>query len=123
LQDYYDRVLRGQYDGYEQAQNLVQERLPQTLQRDSFETGDSKQESLRQLDDVQKQQMMELEYFNQQQAALHEKLRQQEELLALVQRDIETRENLVSNVFQERNVQEQQQQEQPISPAEALPTI
>ena len=123
MQDYYDRVLRGQYDGYEQAQNLVQERLPQTLQRDSFETGDSKQESLRQLDDVQKQQMMELEYFNQQQAALHEKLRQQEELLALVQRDIETRENLVSNVFLERNVQEQQQQEQPISPAEALPTI
>jgi len=43
--------------------------------------------------------MMELEYFNQQQAALHEKLRQQEELLALVQRDIETRENLVTNVF------------------------
>lgn len=123
MQDYYDRVLRGQYDGYEQAQNLVQERLPQTLQRDSFETGDSKQESLRQLDDVQKQQMVELEYFNQQQAALHEKLRQQEELLALVQRDIETRENLVSNVFQERNVQEQQQQEQPISPPEALPTI
>ena len=50
--------------------------------------------------------MAELEYYNQQQAALQEKLRQQEELLALVQKDIETRENLVSNVFQERHEQE-----------------
>lgn len=46
--------------------------------------------------------MAELEFYNQQQSALQEKLRQQEELLALVQKDIDARESLIEDVFTER---------------------
>ena len=59
-------------------------------------------DSLQGLDQNQEQTMAELDYYNQQQAALQEKLKQQEELLALVQRDIDARENLIEDVFTER---------------------
>ena len=72
--------------------------------QDSLMTGQSSQvrDSLKNLDDVQQQTMVELDFYNQQQRALKEKLRQQEELLALVQKDIDARENLIEDVFKER---------------------
>lgn len=124
LQDYYNRVLKKNYANYHEAQQVLsqnehvimenagdEEEGAREADTQNFDEKPLVRDSLRNLDDVQNKAISELEFYNQQQAALQDKLRQQEELLALVQRDIEARENFISGTSQTgATVQEHQAQ-------------
>lgn len=102
LQDIYQRLLQEKYSHHQEAKNLLHhESIPEESSHEGSRQSLVK-DSLQGLDQVQEQTMAELDYYNQQQAALQDKLKQQEELLALVQRDIDARENLIEDVFTER---------------------
>ena len=88
LQDYYNRVLKKNYANYHEAQQVLSKNEHVILENagdedeGARETGtqnfDEKplvRDSLKNLDDVQNKAISELEFYNQQQAALQDKLR------------------------------------------------